>query len=78
MVVVGAGMAGARAVIALCAADYAWPINLIGEEALLPYDRPPLSKTSVTSNEAPTSVLLLDDDQMRSPEQHSSKTQTYN
>ena len=66
MVIVGAGMAGARAVIALRAADYAGPITLIGEEALLPYDRPPLSKASITSDEEPTPVLLLDDDQMRS------------
>ena len=66
MVIVGAGMAGARAVIALRAADYAGPITLIGEEALLPYDRPPLSKGAITSDEAPTPALLLDDDQLRS------------
>ena len=44
MVIVGAGMAGARGVIALRAADYQGSITLIGEEAYLPYDRPPLSK----------------------------------
>ena len=66
MVIVGAGMAGARAVIALRAADYKGPITLIGEEAYLPYDRPPLSKAAITSSEAPTPALLLDDDQLRS------------
>jgi 3-phenylpropionate/trans-cinnamate dioxygenase ferredoxin reductase component len=66
MVIVGAGMAGARAVIALRAADYQGPITLIGEEAHLPYDRPPLSKASITGEEEPTPVLLLDDDQLRS------------
>jgi 3-phenylpropionate/trans-cinnamate dioxygenase ferredoxin reductase component len=66
MVIVGAGMAGARAVIALRAADYQGPITLIGEEAHLPYDRPPLSKATITGEEEPTPVLLLDDDQLRS------------
>ena len=36
MVIVGAGMAGARAVIALRVADYKGPITLIGEEDYLP------------------------------------------
>ena len=66
MVIVGAGMAGARAVIALRAADYKGPITLIGEEAYLPYDRPPLSKAAITAEEAPAPTLLLDDDQLHS------------
>ncbi len=66
MVIVGAGMAGARGVIALRAADYQGSITLIGEEAYLPYDRPPLSKASITGDEEPAPILLLDDDQLRS------------
>ena len=66
MVIVGASIAGARAVIALRAANYAGSINLISEEAFLPYDRPPLSKSAITSDEAPTPTLLLDDDQLKS------------
>ena len=66
MVIVGAGMAGARAVIALRAADYKGPITLIGEEAHLPYDRPPLSKSAITADETPSPALLLDEDQLRS------------
>jgi 3-phenylpropionate/trans-cinnamate dioxygenase ferredoxin reductase component len=66
MVIIGAGMAGARGVIALRAADYQGPITLIGEEAHLPYDRPPLSKASITGEEEPAPILLLDDDQLRS------------
>ena len=66
MVIVGAGMAGARAVIALRAGDYKGPITLIGEESFLPYDRPPLSKAAISAEEAPTPALLLDDDQLRS------------
>jgi 3-phenylpropionate/trans-cinnamate dioxygenase ferredoxin reductase subunit len=66
MVIVGAGMAGARAVIALRMADYAGPITLIGEEQILPYDRPPLSKAAITGDEEPTPAWLLDDDQLNS------------
>ena len=66
MVIVGAGMAGARAVIALRVADYKGPITLIGEEDYLPYDRPPLSKGAITANEIPSPALLLDEDQLRS------------
>ena len=66
MVIVGAGMAGARAVIALRAGDYKGPITLIGEESFLPYDRPPLSKAAISAEEAPSPTLLLDDDQLRS------------
>ena len=61
MVIVGGGMAGARACINLRANDYAGPITLISEEALLPYDRPPLSKSSITEEAEPQPVWLLDD-----------------
>ena len=66
MVIIGAGMAGARAVIALRAGDYKGSITLIGEESFLPYDRPPLSKAAISAEEAPAPALLLDDDQLRS------------
>ena len=66
MVIIGAGMAGSRAIIALRSADYKGPITLIGEEFYLPYDRPPLSKASIISEEEPSPILLLDDDQLRS------------
>ena len=60
MVIIGAGMAGARACINLRAADYAGPITLIGEEVHLPYDRPPLSKASITDEAEPSPIWLLD------------------
>jgi p-cumate 2,3-dioxygenase ferredoxin reductase subunit len=44
VVIVGAGQAGGRAAEALRAAGHTGPISLIGEEALLPYERPQLSK----------------------------------
>lgn len=44
LVVVGASLAGLRAVEASRDAGYTGPITLIGAEEHLPYDRPPLSK----------------------------------
>ena len=42
--IVGASLAGIRGAEALRKADFSGPISLIGAEAHLPYDRPPLSK----------------------------------
>jgi 3-phenylpropionate/trans-cinnamate dioxygenase ferredoxin reductase component len=61
IVIIGAGMAGARACINLRANDYQGEIVLIGEEALLPYDRPPLSKSSILEEAEPDPVWLLDE-----------------
>nr|WP_232014225.1 FAD-dependent oxidoreductase [Cellulomonas fimi] len=44
VVVVGAGLAGARTVEALRTGGYAGPVALIGTETERPYERPPLSK----------------------------------
>ncbi|WP_329343493.1 FAD-dependent oxidoreductase [Streptomyces sp. NBC_01352] len=44
LLVVGASLAGLRAVEGARAAGYSGPITLIGAERHLPYDRPPLSK----------------------------------
>ena len=62
MVIIGAGMAGARACITLRGAGYEGQITLIGEEVHLPYDRPPLSKASIVSDDEPTPVWLLEPD----------------
>jgi 3-phenylpropionate/trans-cinnamate dioxygenase ferredoxin reductase component len=61
MVIVGGGMAAARACINLRANDYADSITLVSEENILPYDRPPLSKASIVDEAAYAPVLLLDD-----------------
>jgi len=66
MVIIGAGMAGARACINLRAGDYAGPITLIGEELHLPYDRPPLSKASIMEEAEPSPVWLLEPDIVKS------------
>ncbi|BFV59763.1 FAD-dependent oxidoreductase [Kitasatospora sp. CMC57] len=44
MIVVGSGMAGAQAALALRQGGWAGPVTLVGAERELPYDRPPLSK----------------------------------
>lgn len=61
IVIIGAGMAGARAVINLRANSYEGAITLVGDEALMPYDRPPLSKASILADADPEPVWLLDD-----------------
>lgn len=66
MVIVGGGMAAARACINLRANDYAGSITLISEEDLLPYDRPPLSKASIVDEAAFGPIALLDDDIVKS------------
>lgn len=43
-VIVGAGEAGVAAAFALRAAGFGGPVTLVGGEAELPYERPPLSK----------------------------------
>src|SRR5688572_14037667 len=44
IVIVGAGQAGAALVAKLRALGYTGPLALVGEEPVLPYQRPPLSK----------------------------------
>jgi 3-phenylpropionate/trans-cinnamate dioxygenase ferredoxin reductase component len=61
IVIIGAGMAGARACINLRANDYQREIVLIGEEKLLPYDRPPLSKSSILEESEPEPIWLMDE-----------------
>jgi 3-phenylpropionate/trans-cinnamate dioxygenase ferredoxin reductase subunit len=61
IVIIGAGMAGARAIINLRANGYEGAITLVGEEKLFPYDRPPLSKASILADADPEPVWLLDE-----------------
>ncbi|GAA0540144.1 3-phenylpropionate/trans-cinnamate dioxygenase ferredoxin reductase subunit [Rhizomicrobium palustre] len=44
IIIIGAGQAGAQAVISLRAEGFLGPITMIGDEAYAPYQRPPLSK----------------------------------
>ena len=61
MVIVGGGMAGARAIVSLRANGWQGAITLITEETLLPYDRPPLSKAMLVEEQEPQPVYLLDE-----------------
>ena len=62
IVIIGGGMAGARACINLRSHDYEGPITLISEEQYLPYDRPPLSKASIMEEGEPQPIWLLEPD----------------
>jgi 3-phenylpropionate/trans-cinnamate dioxygenase ferredoxin reductase subunit len=66
MVIVGGGKAGARAAIAFRENGYGGPVTLVSDETLLPYDRPPLSKASITDAAEPEPVYLLDAVMMKS------------
>jgi 3-phenylpropionate/trans-cinnamate dioxygenase ferredoxin reductase subunit len=59
-------MAGARAIVSLRANGWQGPVTLIGEETLLPYDRPPLSKAMLTEEQEPSPAYLLDEGMMAS------------
>ena len=65
LVVVGASLAGLRAVEAARRSDFHGTVTLVGAEPHLPYDRPPLSKEFLTTAAAPkffrTEASLRDD-----------------
>jgi NADPH-dependent 2,4-dienoyl-CoA reductase/sulfur reductase-like enzyme len=54
IVVVGSGLGGVSAAAALRDAGFAGRVVLIGDEAEVPYDRPPLSKSVLVSSELET------------------------
>jgi NADPH-dependent 2,4-dienoyl-CoA reductase/sulfur reductase-like enzyme len=57
LVVVGASLAGLRAVQAARRSGYDGPVVLLGAEEHLPYDRPPLSKEFLTADGEPAYYL---------------------
>ncbi len=57
-VVVGGGLAGAKAVETLRDEGFSGPITLIGAETDRPYERPPLSKGLLLGNDEPESVFV--------------------
>ncbi|HIM00223.1 MAG TPA: NAD(P)/FAD-dependent oxidoreductase, partial [Myxococcales bacterium] len=63
--VVGTSLAGLRAIEALRREGYAGEIIAIGEEPVMPYDRPPLSKQYLKGDWDPDKITLrhaLEDD----------------
>jgi NADPH-dependent 2,4-dienoyl-CoA reductase/sulfur reductase-like enzyme len=60
VVVVGASLAGWRAVETLRAEGFEGAITLVGEELHLPYDRPPMSKQVLSGKWPPEKAVLAD------------------
>src|SRR6202167_1767836 len=60
IIVVGAGEAGARAVVALREQGWDGGLTLIGEERQGPYERPPLSKSAIVSEASPELPVIAD------------------
>lgn len=57
-VIVGGGLAAARAIEAIREAGHRGRLVLVGEDPNLPYDRPPLSKAVLTGTAPPDSAYL--------------------
>ena len=64
IVVVGASLAGLRAIEALRRADYGGSIVAIGREVHAPYDRPPLSKKILAGDWEPDRAMLKPADKL--------------
>jgi NADPH-dependent 2,4-dienoyl-CoA reductase/sulfur reductase-like enzyme len=60
-VIVGAGLAGAKAAEALRAGGFEGPISLVGDEEHLPYERPPLSKDYLAGKADRDSMTVHDE-----------------
>ena len=65
VVIIGAGQAGGRTARALREQGFEGDITLIGEEPLLPYERPPLSKAVLKGEASVDDVMLADEDAYR-------------
>ncbi len=64
-VIVGAGQAAAAAIIAMREAGFNGAIDLVGDEAHLPYERPPLSKDMLSGKDVPPTYRLSEADANR-------------
>lgn len=64
IIIVGAGQAGASAILALRANQYTGEIILVGKEAHLPYERPPLSKDVILKPDE-TKIEILSDEKLK-------------
>lgn len=64
IVIIGAGQAGANAVLQLRALQYQGEITLIGDEVHRPYERPPLSKDAILDPEN-TKLEILSEEKLQ-------------
>lgn len=62
VVVIGAGQAGLQTIMSLRQGDYQGEITLVGDEAFLPYQRPPLSKAYLSGKMERARLFLKPDD----------------
>ncbi|MDA8545003.1 FAD-dependent oxidoreductase [Alphaproteobacteria bacterium] len=62
IVVIGAGQAGLQTIMSLRQTDYEGDITLVGDEAFLPYQRPPLSKAYLSGNMERERLFLKPDE----------------
>jgi 3-phenylpropionate/trans-cinnamate dioxygenase ferredoxin reductase component len=65
VVIVGAGLAGARCAETLRAEGYEGRVVLVGEESVAPYERPALSKGLLTGARSAKAIALRADDYWR-------------
>lgn len=61
MVIIGAGVGGARAAMALREHGWKGGVTLVGDETMLPYERPPLSKAVMTGEPDAGPAFVCDD-----------------
>src|SRR5947209_15746984 len=59
ILIVGGGESAANAARSLRENGWRGPVTMISEEPLPPYERPPLSKTALTSSGAPEPISIL-------------------
>ena len=65
IVVVGASLAGIRSCQNLRRNGFEGTLTLIGDEKHLPYDRPPLSKSMLTTAQNPQELFLVSEAEVR-------------
>ncbi len=59
IVVIGGGLAGAKAVVGLRDGGFTGPVSLVGDEARPPYERPPLSKEYLQGDSEADAMLVV-------------------
>jgi 3-phenylpropionate/trans-cinnamate dioxygenase ferredoxin reductase component len=64
IVIIGAGECGARTTLALREQGFAGSVTLLGSEAHLPYERPPLSKDVLTGEDDPSRREIASEQQL--------------
>lgn len=65
IVIIGAGEAGGRTALQIGENGFDGPITLVGDEAHLPYERPPLSKQALTDAEVMAPRVIVPPDTLK-------------